>query len=271
MGVDLDGRRLVIVGASAGIGRALAREALHAGADAVLVGRRRERLDELVAEAGRGHPVVADLTDPAACVALADAARDALGTIDALVFCAGASGLHRVRDVRYEDWRAVFDVNVIGPSVVVGSALPHIAPGGLVAFLSSESVGRPRPGLTPYSASKAALEEAIRGWRVEHPELRFAALCVGATNGTEFARDFDMALAAELFPTWVAHGHMAAAMMPVDEVARALLETVATALAHPSVDVQGVTLRPPGPLMEGSGDSLLARIDDGQSEAGSER
>jgi NAD(P)-dependent dehydrogenase (short-subunit alcohol dehydrogenase family) len=251
------GRRLVVVGASAGIGRSVGEQAVRAGADVVLVGRRRERLDEIVADIGGGHPVAADLRSADDCAALAEAAVAALGTVDALVVCSGASGLWLLRDTSQADWHSVFDVNVIGPSLVTAGLLPHMAPGGVLAYLSSEAVGRPRHGLVAYSASKAALEETVRGWRAEHPELRFCSVCVGATVGTEFARDFDLELAAELFPAWVAHGHMAASMMPVEQVGSAILTVIGTALAHPEVDVQDVILRPPGPLMDRSAGWLL--------------
>ncbi len=223
----------------------------------VLVGRRRERLDEVVAQAAGGRPVVADIADADACASLIASAVDAFGAIDALVACSGASGLRLLRDAAQDDWRNVFDINVIGPSLVTAAALPHLAPGAFVGYLSSESVGRPRHGLVPYSASKAALEETIRGWRVEHPEIRFCCLCVGSTLGTEFGRDFDSGLMASLFRSWIAHGHMTAAMMDVEDVGQALLEVVSSALAHPGIDLQAVTLRPPGALMEGGVDSAL--------------
>ena len=253
-----------MVGASAGIGRALATRAVQAGADVVLVGRRQERLDDVVAQAAGGHPVVADIADADACRSLIATAVDTLGAIDARVVCSGASGFGMVRNATQEDWRSVFDINVIGPALVTAAALPHLAPGAFVGYLSSESVGRPRHGLVPYSASKAALEETIRGWRVEHPEVRFCCVCVGATLGTEFGRDLDPALAASLFRSWIAHGHMAQTMMDVEDVGEALLEVVSSALAHPGIDLQAVTLRPPGGLIDGGVESMLETLAENQ-------
>lgn len=262
---DLAGRRLLIVGASAGIGRSVAEQAIARGATAVLVGRREDRLDEVVAAAGAGHPVVADLASPADCARMADEAAEALGGIDGIVVCSGVGGLVRLQHTTQESWRTVFDVNVIGPSLLVAAALPHLAPGAFVGFLSSESVGRPRMGLVPYSASKAALEECVRGWREEHPELRFCTVCVGATEGTEFARDFDFELAGELFPTWVSHGHMVAALMQPADVASAIVDVVANALAHPGIDLQDVSIRPPGPLMTGGTETLMDTLEEIQA------
>jgi NAD(P)-dependent dehydrogenase (short-subunit alcohol dehydrogenase family) len=259
------GRRLVVVGASAGIGRAFATRAVRAGAEVVLAGRRGERLDEVVAQAAGGHPVVADIADADACASLIASAVDVLGAIDALVVCSGASGFGLLRDVVQDDWRSVFDINVIGPSLVTAAALPHLVSGAFVGYLSSESVGRPRHGLVPYSASKAALEETIRGWRVEHPEVRFCCLCIGSTLGTEFGRDFDPELAVSLFRSWIAHGHMAATMMQVEDVGEAVLDVVSSALAHPGIDLQAVTLRPPGGLIEGGVESMMGNLAENRS------
>jgi NAD(P)-dependent dehydrogenase (short-subunit alcohol dehydrogenase family) len=260
----LAGRRLLVIGASAGIGRAVGQAAVRAGADAVLVGRRRERLDEVIADAGGGHALVADIADADDCTALVASAVDALGEIDALLVCSGTSGLSLLRDTAQPEWRQVFDVNVIGPSLVTTAALPHLASGAFVGYLSSEAVGRPRHGLVHYSASKAALEETIRGWRTEQPEVRFCCICVGATVGTEFARDFETDVAASLFPSWVAQAQMAAGMMEVDDVGRAVVELVDTALAHPDIDLQDVTLRPPGPLME-SADVIMETFEENKA------
>ena len=262
---SLGGQRLLIVGASAGIGRAVAEQALAAGAEAVLVGRRADRLDDVVAAAGSGHPVVADLSEPEDCARIAAEAATALGTIDAVIVCSGVGGLARLEDTSQDAWRSVFDVNVIGPSLVVAAALPHLAPNAFVGFLSSESVGRPRTGLVSYSASKAALEECVRGWREEHPELRFCTVCVGATEGTEFARDFDLALASELFPAWISHGHMASTLMQPADVASAIVDVVANALAHPGIDLQDLSVRPPGPLMTGAIDSLVDSLEENKA------
>ena len=262
---NLAGQRLLIVGASAGIGRAVAEQALAAGAEAVLVGRRAERLDEVVAAAGSGHPVVADLGEPADCTRIAAEAAAALGTIDAIIVCSGTGGLARLEDTDQDAWRSVFDINVIGPSLVVAAALPHLAPDAFVGFLSSESVGRPRTGLVSYSASKAALEECVRGWREEQPELRFCSICVGATEGTEFARDFDLELAGELFPSWISHGHMAGMLMQPADVASAIVDIAANALAHPGIDLQELSIRPPGPVMTGAVESLVESLEENKA------
>ena len=188
--VDLTGRRIVVVGASSGIGRSVAIECATAGARVVAVARRRDQLEALAADHRSIEVVAADARRPDGCRRLADAARSALGQLDAVVLALGASPLVRLRETSPSTWEDALSTNATAPAMVTQSVLDDLAPGSVVAFVSSESVGRPRQGLVPYGAGKAALEEVVRGWRVEHPERRFLLAVVGATMGTDFPRDF---------------------------------------------------------------------------------
>src|ERR1700757_1631168 len=80
----LAGKRVVVVGASAGIGRAFAVHAGKEGADLLIAARRQDRLEEVVAEAGCGTAIGADVRSAEECERVADAARDRLGGIDLL-------------------------------------------------------------------------------------------------------------------------------------------------------------------------------------------
>jgi NADP-dependent 3-hydroxy acid dehydrogenase YdfG len=116
-------KRVVVTGASSGIGEATAKLFRERGWDVVGVARRGERLDALAA--GHGiHPIVADVTDQADV----DRARDeiaALGPVDALVNNAGgAFGSASVELSDPEDWRAMFDVNVLGTKRMITAMLP---------------------------------------------------------------------------------------------------------------------------------------------------
>jgi NAD(P)-dependent dehydrogenase (short-subunit alcohol dehydrogenase family) len=267
---SLTGRRALVVGASAGIGRAAALRCAARGADVVFSGRRQERLDEAVATAGHGHAVAADVSDPAQCNALVDTAVEKLGGIDLLVFTAGVSRIVRLRDADAEVWQHVLRTNLVGPALVISAAIPHLAPDAVVAVLSSESVGMPFPGLVPYTASKAALEELIRGLRVEHPDVRFCRVTVGSTEGTEFARDFDPEVAGELFPEWLALGLLPAQLMKVDELGGAVADALAVALAAPGVDCHDITLRAPGRVSSsGEVEPMLDNIDRAAMEGAS--
>lgn len=246
----LDGRRVIVVGASSGIGRETAAALTEMGATVGWCGRRQALLDEAIAETGgAGVAIVADIADPDGCRAIGEAAAS-MGAIDLVVIASGASGVTLLRDADNDWWDHLLRTNVIGPSQVVRHLLGHLATDAIVAMLSSESVGRPYPGLVPYAASKAALEEMIRGWRAEHPEVRFSRVTVGATLGTDFTRDFDPALAGALFTTWVSSGVIPARPMQADELGTSIARTLADAVTVPGIDVQDLVLRSPGGPMK---------------------
>jgi NAD(P)-dependent dehydrogenase (short-subunit alcohol dehydrogenase family) len=154
----------------------------------------------------------------------------------------------------------MLSTNVIGPNLVIKAALDHLSDDAVVAVLSSESVGNPLVGLAPYATTKAALEEVMRGWRVEHPEHRFATVTVGSTGGTDFTRDFDLELAAELLPQWVARGQVPAQGMEAADLGGEIARLLATALAHPGVDCQQIVLRPAGGIFTGSLDTAMENV-----------
>ena len=249
MGEVLKGRRALVVGASAGIGREVGLHLAGLGAVVVFHGRRVDRLDEAVAAAGSGYAIVADVGDADSCEAMVEEAAAKLGGLDLVVYAASASRLGLARDLTAADWAELYAINVFGPALVVKRALPHLSAGAVIAFLSSESVGMPFHGLLPYGTSKAALEEFVRGIRIEQPHHRFCCIRVGKTEPTDFGRDFDPEMAMDLFPQWLALGRLAAQSMQTTEVGTVIAEALALALNNPSVDMQDLVLRPPGPMM----------------------
>jgi NAD(P)-dependent dehydrogenase (short-subunit alcohol dehydrogenase family) len=136
-------------------------------------------------------------------------------------------------------------VNVVGPTLVCRAALPVLAPDGLISFLSSEAAGQTRWGLGAYSASKAALDTAIRFWRHEHPERRFQRVVMGATMPTEFGDGFGAEVLDTALGRWAATG-VPMTVMETDDVGRQLADLLAVMLAHPAVDVPDVRLGPRG-------------------------
>ena len=246
MTTSLAGRRVLVVGASAGIGRAFAVRAVKAGAEVVLVARRADALQAVVAEAGGGHAVAADICDEAD---LANLITEAGGGIDLVVQCAGAAPLRLLADSDAEDWRRTLEINVVAVNRLIHVLLPHVAPGGIVAVLTSEAAARPWTGMVHYAASKAAQEAALKGWRLEHPEVRFAAVAVGPTQPTEFGDGFDPDLLGRTFADWAHHGMLPETFMDTDDLAGFLVGTLASALAHPGIGIEHVVLRSPSPAM----------------------
>jgi NAD(P)-dependent dehydrogenase (short-subunit alcohol dehydrogenase family) len=242
----LAGRRVLVVGASAGIGRAFAVRAVKAGAEVVLVARRAEALAEVVAEAGGGHAIAADICDEAG---LTNLINEAAGGIDLVVQCAGAAPLRLLADSDAEDWRRTLEINVVAVNRLIQALVPHVAPGGIVAVLTSEAAARPWTGMVHYAASKAAQEAALKGWRLEHPEVRFAAVAVGPTQPTEFGDGFDPDLLGRTFADWAHHGMLPETFMDTDDLAGVLIGTLAAALAHPGIGIEHLVLRSPSPAM----------------------
>jgi len=259
-GVDaptLSGKRVLVIGASSGIGRAAALRAIRQGADVVVSARRRQQLAELVEEAGGGVAVAGDVREPGDRRDILSAAAGTLGQIDLLLYTVGASPLRYFADTTPADWATVLETNVVGPHQVIRAALPVLADGALVAVLSSETVGRPYPGLGAYAASKAALEESLRAWRTEQPRVRFCCVTQGATVPTEFARDFDLRLLEEMMGHWARLGIVTDGVMDADEVADVLVACLAVAVANPRVGVEDLVIRPPFPVV-GSPDGMVS-------------
>lgn len=228
---ELEGKAVVVVGASSGIGRAVAVCLAEAGADVIAAARSRESLDEMEQESdGKIRAVWCDVRQPEACESVIDETISLRGRLDALVYCAGVSPLRALVDADDALWRDVLETNLIGPNLVCRAAIPHLREArGTAVFLGSSSVGRPFPGLVAYAASKAALAESIAGWRAENPDVAFTSLVVGPTGDTGFTGAWDQDLAAEMFPFWQQRGYLAASssMLP-SEVGHAVCSVLSS-------------------------------------------
>jgi NAD(P)-dependent dehydrogenase (short-subunit alcohol dehydrogenase family) len=159
------------------------------------------------------------------------------------------SPLKRFSDTTVDDWRTILATNLIGVHQVITAVLPILAPNGIVGVLSSETIGQPRAGLGAYSVSKAALEESLRCWHTEHPNIRFSCVAVGATVPTEFGNSFDLPLLSDLMTEWALHGLAQAEFMDTEEVGDFLVRLYGAALPYPQVNVEHMILRSPSGLM----------------------
>jgi NAD(P)-dependent dehydrogenase (short-subunit alcohol dehydrogenase family) len=244
-GPTLLSTRLLVVGASSGIGRAFARNAIGQGADVCAVARRADRLTALCREAGGGHPMAGDVTDADACRRLVAEAAERMGGLDLVFYAAGAGSMAPISATETETWHADYAVNVIGPTRVCQAALPLLAAAGMITFVSSSSTSQTRWGLSSYAASKAALDATIRAWRMEHPERRFQRIVLGPTIPTDFGNSFDPDMLTTAMERWVASG-VATTFMDTEDVGRHLAELTAVFLAHPDIDVPDLVLEARG-------------------------
>lgn len=163
----LDGRRVIVTGASSGIGAAVARAVAAAGGVVGLLARRAEPIEALAAETG-GVAATADVTDADAARAAVDRLAGELGGLDGLVAAAGTMHLGAVADTDTDAWRDVFEVNVVGHLAVARAALAHLGAGSSIVTLSSLS-GRRVPSAAGgvYAASKHAVHAVDETLRME--------------------------------------------------------------------------------------------------------
>ena len=159
------GRRVVITGASRGLGSLLAHAFSAAGASVALVARTEKDL-KTVAEALPGPSLVlgGDVTDEDFNESVADATVAEWGGIDAWICNAGISPI--VADPRQTDpsvWRQVLEVNLTGAFLGARAAARVMGDGGRLIFTGSVLGERPKKGLTAYSASKAGLTGMAKG------------------------------------------------------------------------------------------------------------
>jgi NAD(P)-dependent dehydrogenase (short-subunit alcohol dehydrogenase family) len=167
------GRRIVVTGASSGIGRAFALQAAEAGAQMVLVARRAEELErvaeECVQRGGRARVRAADLADPAASRRLAETILREDGPVDVLVNNAGSSIRRPVLDYKPEDVERLVGVNYLGPMALTLALLPSMVErgGGHVVQVSTIGTQTGAPNFASYVASKAAADHFVRTLRLE--------------------------------------------------------------------------------------------------------
>src|SRR4051794_36849289 len=164
----LEGRKVLLTGASGAIGAETARRLAAEGARLALSGRRADRLERLaadIARAGGERPLTlcADLSEPGAAAALAARADDALGGVDVLINNAGTS-------MQGLTWRAgdgdaardVLEGNLWAPLALIAALAPKMIARGGGAIVNIGSMARvsPFPHLGVYAASRAALATA---------------------------------------------------------------------------------------------------------------
>lgn len=169
----MDGRKrfvgstILVTGASSGIGRASARLVAAEGANVVLAGRRRERLESLAAEcaAGGGEALVVtgDVREEAVCTAWVQAALARFGGLHGLVNAAGVIGNGAVFDTPPAEWDRIMDHNARSLYLMTRAAAEALkARRGSVVNIGSVAGNRPYAGLMAYCVSKAAVEMITR-------------------------------------------------------------------------------------------------------------
>ena len=178
--MTLQGRRIVVLGGSSGIGLAVAQAAAREGATVVIASSRRARVDEALKtlpEGTEGHAL--DLAEESAVRAVF--AR--LGNFDHLVFTAGESlQLDRLTNTDIEAARRFFGVRYWGAYLAAKSGSGNIREGGSIVFTSGIAGQRPRPGWSLAASICAAMEGLTRALAVELAPIRVNIVSPGVVK-----------------------------------------------------------------------------------------
>ncbi|MDJ0858314.1 MAG: SDR family NAD(P)-dependent oxidoreductase [Dinoroseobacter sp.] len=175
---DLTAKRYWLVGASEGLGRALAFHLSRMGVELIVSARNSDRLAELVAELpGKASFVPVDISDRASV----EAAAAEVGDVDGMVFLAGVYWPLKAQDWDAEKVEAMCDINFTGAARCVGAVLPQMVArdAGHIVLTGSLSGFRGLPGATGYGASKAAVMYMAEAM---HADLRNSGVDVQVVN-----------------------------------------------------------------------------------------
>lgn len=213
---ELNDRRVLVVGASRGIGSAIARACGAAGAKVAVAARSADLLHELADEVD-GIALQCDVADDAACRSTVERAVTELGGLDAVVYATGVTAFASMGDVTRSTMEEIFTINLFGAQSILAAALPHLeASAGHAIVLNSESAkSEPGPwhGIGAYIASKRALDSVVRSFQLEHPKVAFTSYFVGSTLS-----GIPAAGAMEFMAEWMQRGHteLSNALLPED-------------------------------------------------------
>lgn len=244
MSKNIEGKVVVITGASSGLGESTARHLAELGATVVLGARRKGRLDAIVksiqADGAKALAVSVDVTNRAQVEALVQKAIDTYGKIDVLVNNAGIMPIAPLSLLKVDEWDRMIDLNIKGVLYGVAAALPHMKQqksGHIINTASVFGIKVFAPGGTVYCATKAAVRTLSEGLRAEvHSDgIRTTIISPGAVDSELKASTSDEASSKAVNELY------RALAIPANSIARA----IAYAIEQPAdVDINEIVVRP---------------------------
>ena len=243
MSNGIEGKVVVITGASSGLGEATARHLAAEGATVVLGARRIDRIqalaEELEGNGGQALAVKTDVVHRDQVEALVNAAIDAYGRVDVMLNNAGIMPQAPLERLTVDEWDQQIDVNIKGVLYGIAAVLPHMQgrKSGHIINVSSIAGHKVVPPGTVYCATKHAVRALSEGLRMEVTpyNIRSTIISPGAidTELTDSIRDPEVAEGFKAF--------YAETAIPADSFARA----VAFAISQPEeVDINEILYRP---------------------------
>jgi NADP-dependent 3-hydroxy acid dehydrogenase YdfG len=243
MSHNIEGKVVVITGASSGLGEATARLLSAQGASVVLGARRAERLqslaDELTRSGGKALAVTTDVTDHDQVQRLVDAAVQTYGRIDVIINNAGLMPRAPLERLKIEEWNRTIDVNLKGVLYGIAVALPYMKQqkAGHIINVSSVAGHKVGPDYAVYAATKHAVRALSEGLRqeVKPYNIRTTVISPGAV-ATELPNSVTEPDIAESI-----HKYYEEFAIPAESFAQA----VVFAMSQPEeVDVNEILFRP---------------------------
>jgi NADP-dependent 3-hydroxy acid dehydrogenase YdfG len=244
MSKNIEGKVVVITGASSGLGESTARYLAKLGATVVLGARRKDRLDAIVKDiqssGGKALAVEVDVTKRADVEGLVKKAIDTYGKIDVLWNNAGIMPIAPLALLKVDEWDRMIDLNIKGVLYGIAAALPHMQKqksGHIINTASVFGIKVFAPGGTVYCATKDAVRMITEGLRMETraDKIRCTIISPGAVE-SELKEDTSDAASSkavqELYKNWA---------IPAESIARA----VAYAIEQPAdVEIDEIVIRP---------------------------
>jgi NADP-dependent 3-hydroxy acid dehydrogenase YdfG len=243
MSNNIEGKVVVITGASSGLGEATARHLSIQGATVVLGARRLDRIkslaDELIRKGGKALAIQTDVTQVDQVKRLVESAAQTFGRIDVMINNAGLMPHSPLERLKIEDWNRMIDVNIKGVLYGIAAALPYMKQQKSGHFINVSSVAghKVRPGSAVYAATKTAVLVISEGLRqeVKPYNIRTTVISPGAL-ATELPNSITEPDVAENIRKFVQE-----IALPAESFARA----VAFAMSQPEdMDVNEIMFRP---------------------------
>ncbi|TSB47726.1 SDR family oxidoreductase [Alkalicoccobacillus porphyridii] len=238
---SIEGKVVVITGASSGIGEATARLLASRGAQVVLGARRIANLRNITSsirsEGGRADYRELDVTDENQMIDLIQYTMDTFGKVDVIVNNAGIMPLSKLEALKVDEWNRMIDVNIRGVLHGIAAGLPIMKEQGGGHFINISSIGghEVSPTAAVYCATKFAVRAISEGLRMEvGKEIRVTNISPGVTE-SELAESISDERARQVMKEYRKNA------IPSEAIARA----IQFAIEQPAdVDVNEMIIRP---------------------------